>query len=144
MKSRTARRQSDGNNEKKRRFIMKYDVKITGLGDMALEFLNPDMEMQFVILFNDNAPPELAEMAILHTEGTLSADPAPGDTLKVGDKTYKITAVGDEAIHTLREMGHCTLAFSSDTTPYRPGCINLDGEIITKEDVADGTVLQIF
>ena len=123
---------------------MKYDVKITGLGDMALEFLNPDMEMQFVILFNDNAPPELAEMAILHTEGTLSADPAPGDTLRVGDKTYKITAVGDEAIHTLREMGHCTLAFSSDTSPYRPGCINLDGEIITKEDVADGTVLQIF
>ena len=123
---------------------MKYDVKITGLGDMALEFLNPDMEMQFVILFNDNAPPELAEMAILHTEGTLSADPAPGDTLKLGDKTYKITAVGDEAIHTLREMGHCTLAFSADPTPYRPGCINIDGDIITKDDVANGTILQIF
>ena len=144
MKSRTARRQSDGNNEKKRRFIMKYDVKITGLGDMALEFLNPDMEMQFVILFNDNAPPELAEMAILHTEGTLSADPAPGDTLRVGDKTYKITAVGDEAIHTLREMGHCTLAFSADSEPYRPGCIMLDGEVVTAEDVVNGAVIQIF
>ena len=41
---------------------MKYDVKITGLGDMALEFLNPGMEMQFVILFNDNAPAELGEL----------------------------------------------------------------------------------
>ena len=123
---------------------MKYDVKITGLGDMALEFLSPEMEMQFVILFNNDAPPELAEMAILHTPGVLSEDPAPGDTLKLGDKTYKITAVGDEAIHTLREMGHCTLAFSSSAEPYRPGCINLDGEIITAADVADGTILQIF
>ena len=123
---------------------MKYEVTITGLGDMALEFLSPEMEMQFVILFNDNAPPELAEMAILHTEGVLSEDPAPGDTLKLGDKTYKITAVGDEAIHTLREMGHCTLAFSSSPEPYRPGCINLDGEIITADDAANGTIIQIF
>lgn len=130
--------------KKKARFIMKYDVKITGLGSMAMEFLDPSMEMQFVILFNDDAPPELADMAILHTAGTLNEDPAPGDTLKIGSKTYKVTAVGDEAIHTLREMGHCTLAFSSDTTPYRPGCINLDGEIVTKDDVVNGTEIQIF
>ncbi len=123
---------------------MKYDVTITGLGDMAMEFLNPDMEMQFVILFNDNAPPELAEMAILHTVGELREDPAPGDTLKLGGKTYKITAVGDEALHTLRELGHCTLAFSPDSTPYRPGCIMLDGEIVTMADVANGGSIQIF
>lgn len=144
MKIRSAGRRPQNNDEKKRRFIMKYDVKITGLGSMAMEFLDPAMEMQFVILFNDDAPPELADMAILHTAGTLSEDPAPGDTLKLGSKTYKITAVGDEAVHTLKEMGHCTLAFSSDTTPYRPGCINLDGEIVTKDDVVNGAEIQIF
>jgi PTS system glucitol/sorbitol-specific IIA component len=132
------------NTKYQRRSNMKYDVTVTGLGSMALEFLAPGMEMQFVILFNDDAPPELADMAILHTAGTLSEDPAPGDTLKLGSKTYKITAVGDEAIHTLKEMGHCTLAFSSDTTPYRPGCINLDGEIVTKDDVVNGAEIQIF
>ena len=46
---------------------MKYDVTVTGLGDMALAFLDPAMEMRFVILFNDDAPAELAELAILHT-----------------------------------------------------------------------------
>ncbi|MBQ9272570.1 MAG: PTS sorbitol transporter subunit IIA, partial [Mogibacterium sp.] len=46
---------------------MKYDVTITGLGSMAMEFLSPAMEMQFVILFNEDAPPELADMAIQHT-----------------------------------------------------------------------------
>lgn len=123
---------------------MKYNVTVTGLGDMAMEFLNPAMEMQFVILFNDNAPAELAEMAILHTEGEMTEAPAAGDTMKIGEKTYRITAVGDEAIHTLKTLGHCTLAFSADDTPYRPGCIMLDGEIITKEDVVNGAAIQIF
>ena len=123
---------------------MKYDVNVTGLGDMALAFLDPAMEMRFVILFNDDAPAELAELAILHTKAELTEAPAPGDTMTIGSKTYKVTAVGDEAIHTLRELGHCTLAFTADTEPYRPGCINLDGEIITEADVADGTVIQIF
>ncbi len=123
---------------------MKYDVTVTGLGDMALAFLDPAMEMRFVILFNDDAPAELAELAILHTKAELTEAPAPGDTMKIGEKTYKITAVGDEAIHTLKELGHCTLAFTADTEPYRPGCINLDGEIITEADVANGAVIQIF
>ena len=123
---------------------MKYDVTVTGLGDMALAFLDPAMEMRFVILFNDDAPAELAELAILHTKAELTEAPAPGDTMKIGEKTYKVTAVGDEAIHTLKELGHCTLAFTADTEPYRPGCINLDGEIITEADVANGAVIQIF
>jgi PTS system glucitol/sorbitol-specific IIA component len=123
---------------------MKFDVTVTGLGDMALAFLDPAMEMRFVILFNDNAPAELAELAILHTEAEMTEAPAPGDTMKIGEKTYKITAVGDEAIHTLATLGHCTLAFTADTEPYRPGCINLDGEIVTEADLANGTVIQIF
>ena len=123
---------------------MKYNVTVTGLGDMALAFLDPAMEMRFVILFNDDAPAELAELSILHTKAELTEAPAPGDTMKIGEKTYKITAVGDEAIHTLKELGHCTLAFTADTEPYRPGCINLDGEIITEADVANGAVIQIF
>ncbi|MBQ6440940.1 MAG: PTS glucitol/sorbitol transporter subunit IIA [Mogibacterium sp.] len=123
---------------------MKYDVTVTGLGDMALAFLDPAMEMRFVILFNEDAPAELAELAILHTKAEMTEAPAPGDTMKIGEKTYKITAVGDEAIHTLKELGHCTLAFTADTEPYRPGCINLDGEIITEADLANGTAIQIF
>ena len=123
---------------------MKYNVTVTGLGDMALAFLDPAMEMRFVILFNEDAPAELAELAILHTKAEMTEAPAPGDTMKIGEKTYKITAVGDEAIHTLKELGHCTLAFTADTEPYRPGCINLDGEVITEADVANGAVIQIF
>ena len=123
---------------------MKYNVTVTGLGDMALAFLDPAMEMQFVILFNDDAPAELAELAILHTQGELLAPPVAGDIMQIGKKIYTITAVGDEAIETLTTLGHCTLAIKGDSEHYRPGCIMLDGEIITAEDVADGAVIQIF
>ncbi len=123
---------------------MKYDVTITGLGPMALEFLGPEMDMKFVIVFNEDAPPELAELAILHTNGVLTEAPAAGDTMKIGKKTYKITAVGDEAVQTLETLGHCTLAFNPDTTPFRPGCIMLDGEPVTAEDLANGETIQIF
>ena len=59
---------------------MKYDVTVTGLGPMALEFLDPSMEMPFIILFNESAPAELAELAVLHTEAELTEAPAAGDT----------------------------------------------------------------
>ena len=43
------------------------------------------MEMRFIILFNDNAPAELAELAVLHTQGEMTEAPAPGDTMKIGE-----------------------------------------------------------
>ena len=123
---------------------MKYNVTVTGLGPMALEFLAPEMEMPFIILFNDDAPAELGELAVLHTPGELIDAPAAGDTMIIGEKAYTVTAVGDEAVQTLATLGHCTLAFKGDSEPYRPGCIMLDGEIISADDVADGAVIQIF
>ena len=38
---------------------MKYQVKITGLGEDALAFLGED-DNNFIIIFNEDAPPELA------------------------------------------------------------------------------------
>ncbi|NLK35670.1 MAG: PTS sorbitol transporter subunit IIA, partial [Gracilibacteraceae bacterium] len=36
---------------------MNYKASITGIGEMALDFLDDNM----IIVFNDNAPAELAE-----------------------------------------------------------------------------------
>ena len=123
---------------------MKYSATITGFGPMALAFLDPAMEMRFIIIFNDDAPAELAELSVMHTKAELLAPPVAGDIMQIGQKIYTITAVGDEAVHTLATLGHCTLAFKGDSEPYRPGCLMLDGEVITAEDVAEGAVIQIF
>ncbi|RBP65385.1 PTS system glucitol/sorbitol-specific IIA component [Alkalibaculum bacchi] len=103
---------------------MKYNVKITGIGDIALDFLSENM----IILFNDNAPAELAEISVLHEISELTGDVAVGDQVTICDEEYVVTAVGDEALHTLKKMGHCSLKFDGADTPSLPGTIHLKGE----------------
>ena len=49
--------------------MMKYDTRISGWGECALEFLNEDCN--FLIIFNETAPQELADISVLHTVAML-------------------------------------------------------------------------
>lgn len=122
---------------------MKYNTTITTWGDEALAFLD-DPDNGFIIIFNENAPEELKEIAVLHTMAELVAEPAVGDTVIICEKVYEITAIGDEALHTLRELGHCTLCFRGDSEPERPGCIMLEGDSFLPEDVKVGSKIAIY
>ena len=123
---------------------MKYYCEITSWGDEALLFLdNP--EANFIIIFNNNAPAELAAFSVLHTPGNYKADPAVGDMMVVCEKAFTITAIGDEALDTLKEMGHCTLSFKGGEVAERPGCIMLQGDApLTKDDISAGMTIEIF
>jgi PTS system glucitol/sorbitol-specific IIA component len=118
---------------------MKYSTTITGWGVEALDFLDEG----FVVIFDTNAPEELAEIAILHEHAEVTADPAPGDSVSFCGKTYTITAVGDEALHTLRTLGHCTLVFSGAAEAELPGQIVLKGERPTAADIQVGGKIEI-
>lgn len=123
---------------------MKFQVTIVGHGAEALEFLN-DSDNSFFILFNENSPEELAEISVLHTISAVYKEPAPGDTMKIGDKEFKITAVGVEVPYTLRELGHCTVNFGGGEEAALPGCIMLKGsEKVTVEDLQAGTEISIY
>lgn len=122
---------------------MKYCSTITGWGPDALGFLEEE-DCNFLILFNEDAPEELAEIAVLHTKAKLAVDPAPGDTLVLCGQVYDVTAVGDEALHTLRELGHCTLSFKGGSKPERPGCIMLAGEPLTAAVIQKGGTIEIY
>lgn len=122
---------------------MKYHSKITGWGENALFFLD-DPDSNFVIIFNEDAPPELADLSILHTKSQLLHDPAPGDMMFLAGKMFTITAVGDEAKSTLRDLGHCTLSFKGGSEPERPGCIMLEGdEKLQASDIKVGATIEI-
>lgn len=122
---------------------MKYSAKITGWGEDALGFLE-DEDMNFIIIFNQNAPEELKEIAILHEIAELHSDVAVGDTFVICGKVYDVTAVGYEAQHTLKQLGHCTLSFKGGSVPERPGCIMLEGEPLTAADIKIGGAIEIF
>ncbi len=55
---------------------MKYKATITGLGECALDFL--DECCNFIIIFNEDAPPELADISVLHTKSEVKEDPKKG------------------------------------------------------------------
>lgn len=112
---------------------MNYKSKITTIGEMALDFLNQGM----LIIFNNNAPAELAEISVLHTIEEVDEDICVGDIIIISSKQYQVTAVGNEANKTFKRLGHCTLKFSGSPKATLPGHIELKGEGIPDINVGD-------
>jgi PTS system glucitol/sorbitol-specific IIA component len=103
---------------------MEYKTTITKLGETYGEIFEQGM----VVVFNENAPEELAELSALHTPAKLPRDVKPGDEVVLGKKRYTVTAVGSEANYTLGKMGHCTFIFTGAAKA------ELDGHIVLKGD----------
>jgi PTS system glucitol/sorbitol-specific IIA component len=113
---------------------MKYEATVTGIGEAAFELLE---SCNCLVIFDDCAPAELAEISILHSSGEIKDDIKIGDKVTLGKNKYVITAIGDEALKTLKDMGHCTLKFTGKTTAELPGQIELLGEKISQIMVGD-------
>ena len=123
---------------------MKFYCEVTSWGEESLLFLD-DPNAIFLIVFNDTAPVELSDFSVLHTPANYNEDPAVGDTMIICDKAFTITAIGDEALHTLKELGHCTFSFKGGDTPERPGCIMLQGDVpLAKDDVKIGSTIEVY
>lgn len=121
---------------------MKYHAEITGWGSEAKAFLK---ELNYIILFNDNAPDELAEISILHSVSNLNSEIKTGDTFIIADKIFEVTAVGNEAQKTFMELGHATINFAGRDVPDLPGHIMLKGdEPLTEEDIVKGAKIEIY
>lgn len=116
---------------------MKYRVEVIKIGELVEELLGEEI----LILFNADAPEELAEISVLHTGNDLVEDVKPGDKIKIGDVEYIVTGVGSEANRTLRELGHCTLKFNGLSKTELPGDISLKGQI---PKIKKGDIISIY
>ncbi len=76
-----------------------------------------------VILFAEGAPPELAEVSVLHAvQGVASASaPGIGAEIRIGNVSAKVTAVGSTAWQKVRDMGHVVINFNDAGQAERPG-----------------------
>lgn len=102
---------------------MIYRAKITGFGEMAMDFLSENI----LIIFNNTAPAELADLSVLHDPSDVVRNVKVGDKVRLGNHKYDVTAVGDEANETLKLLGHCTLCFKGLDQVELPGQIMLKG-----------------
>lgn len=114
--------------------VVKYEVTVTAIGDFVLPFMQT---RESVILFNKDVPYEYENMVVAHTKAKLAADIVPGDTVSLADRSYTVTAVGDEAMQTLRENGHCTIVFTGKDTVEQPGQIMVKGDGVPRFMVGD-------
>ena len=113
---------------------MKYEVTVTAIGDFVLPFMQT---RESVILFDKDVPYEYENMVVAHTKANLSADIVPGDKVSLADRSYTVTAVGAEAMKTLREHGHCTIVFTGKDAVEQPGQIMVKGDGVPRFMVGD-------
>ncbi|SEO86035.1 PTS glucitol/sorbitol transporter subunit IIA [Propionispora vibrioides] len=105
-----------------------YETEVFAIGDMAVQLLNDE---KLLVLFGAEAPEFLQEVCYKHNNNSVKKSIANGDIVKIDDKTYRVTSVGDVANQNLLAMGHCTLDFNVKPEADRlPGSIHLIGEQI--------------
>ncbi|NLN98104.1 MAG: PTS glucitol/sorbitol transporter subunit IIA [Eubacteriaceae bacterium] len=113
---------------------MDFKSVVTGIGPLVEEMAEA---AGLIIVFDDNAPESLAEMAVLHTHCDLSQDVKVGDVVLFGNYQYVVTAVGEEANKTLKSMGHCSFKFTGEDSVDMPGQIALKGDGVPAIKVGD-------
>lgn len=84
-----------------------YNTTITAIGELVSAFY----EEKLMILFNENAPEELAAYCVLHEGNEVLDLIKQGDILVIANKEYTIVYVGDEVQKNLEELGHISLRF---------------------------------
>ena len=101
-----------------------YLTEVTEIGPEVAEFL----EAGLLILFQAGAPPELAEIAVLHDpiSGPREDPPVAGDVLTIGSREFRITAIGSKAWQNVHQLGHAVFKFSGSREAELPGEIHLE------------------
>lgn len=103
-----------------------YATEITRIGPQVAELLE---EAGILIMFEEGAPPELAEMSVLHEHVERREEPPEvGDVVVIGDHEFQITAVGEKAWKNVLELGHASFKFDGAQEAELPGQICLEGQ----------------
>lgn len=81
------------------------------------------LEGGVLVLFAAGAPPELAEISVLHEVAAPAAaePPTAGAALCIGPLAATLTGIGSQAWAKVRDIGHVVVNFNAATAPERPG-----------------------
>jgi PTS system glucitol/sorbitol-specific IIA component len=110
-------------------------TEVTNVGPEVEELLE---EAGTLVLFEEGAPPELAEMSVLHEHSESREDPPEG-------REFRITAVGDSAWKNMLKLGHASFKFNGAEEVELPGeiCLEEPGSGDIGESIRPGVRLEI-
>ncbi|MCB0153650.1 MAG: PTS glucitol/sorbitol transporter subunit IIA [Anaerolineae bacterium] len=117
--------------------MIKYETKVLQLGPLAQDFIDSGI----LVLFDADAPSELAEFAVLHHHNILHQDIVIGDDLLIDEKQFRIVAVGSVANKNLASLGHLVIKFNGNTQAEMPGDVSVEN--ISLPPIKPGTIIKI-
>ena len=99
-----------------------YRTVVTQVGPDVGDLIDGGM----LILFAEGAPPELAEVSVLHrvSDGPSPAAPPVGAEIVIGPVAAQLTAIGALAWNKIGDMGHVVINFDGAPAAGRPGELN--------------------
>jgi PTS system glucitol/sorbitol-specific IIA component len=115
----------------------RYETTVTAVGEQVAEFIDHGM----LIWFAEGAPEELHFFSVLHRPTNTTGGVRPGDTVRIDDRAFRVTAVGEVANDNMVNLGHMDLKANGDTEPPLPGDICL--EKLPLPEPRPGTTLVI-
>ncbi|SHE79097.1 PTS system, glucitol/sorbitol-specific IIA component [Seinonella peptonophila] len=114
-----------------------FEARVKQIGALVEQFAKEKM----LIIFDHHAPKELHDITVLHEERKNHDQVKPGDQLVIGNQSFQITRVGEQANNTLHELGHVTFKFIGDQ-PDLPGTICVEDKPVPT--VEEGLLIQII
>ena len=115
----------------------RYAAMVTAVGEQVPEFIGQGL----LIWFAEGAPEELHFFTVLHRPTVTTGGVSPGDLVRIDDKAFRVTAVGEVANDNMVNLGHMDLKANGDTEPPLPGDICL--EKLPLPEPRPGTTLVI-
>lgn len=98
----------------------RLDTTVTGVGEMAGEFFDAEI----MVLFGEDAPPELLDVAVVHRPEGDVRPVLVGDTITISgsnESTMAVLAVGDVVNENLRNLGHLVMKRNGQDIASLPG-----------------------
>jgi glucitol/sorbitol PTS system EIIA component len=115
----------------------RYATTVTAVGEQVAEFVGQGI----LIWFAEGAPEELHFFTVLHRPTVTTGGVRPGDLVRIDDKAFRVTAVGDVANENMVNLGHMDLKANGAADAPLPGDICL--EELPLPEPRPGTTLVI-
>jgi glucitol/sorbitol PTS system EIIA component len=100
----------------------RYATEVTAVGEQVGEFVAQGL----LIWFAEGAPEELHFFSVLHRPTVTTGGVRPGDLLRIDDRTFRVTAVGEVANDNMVNLGHMDLKANGAEDAPLPGDICLE------------------
>ncbi|WP_312409899.1 PTS glucitol/sorbitol transporter subunit IIA [Pseudescherichia sp.] len=101
-----------------------YQLEVVSVGKFVAGYLQENK----LILFAEPVPEDIADYCAVHRPGKFNGVLLPGQTVKIDNIDYRISAVGSVATANLKQLGHITLSFDGAKRPELPGTVHLCGQ----------------